>query len=156
MHDLHIHAPFCIQFLTNQLARPAWRWILIIIWLSCTTFISHSQFIATVRNQGCFSLVSATWGLNGVSLGCFSAGPWFPPLRMPISLLWVLLSYRQFLLNSLYFSSSCLSKWDEFFHVFVLKTVQQYNLHVVWGPPGFVWFFPSKRWTNGKSNMFEE
>lgn len=117
---------------------------------------SHSQFIATVRNQGCFSLVSATWGLNGVSLGCFSAGPWFPPLRMPISLLWVLLSYRQFLLNSLYFSSSCLSKWDEFFHVFVLKTVQQYNLHVVWGPPGFVWFFPSKRWTNGKSNMFEE
>lgn len=68
----------------------------------------------TVKCQGCFPLGSATWGLNGVSLGCFSAGPWFPPLHMPISLLWVSavfakwILYLQFVFEEMRFILSCI------------------------------------------------
>lgn len=36
------------------------------------------------------------------------------------------------------------------FIYFVLEAVQQYDLHVIWGPACIVWCWTSKGWANGK------
>lgn len=40
------------------------------------------------------------------------------------------------------------------FTYFVLNIVQQYDLHVIWGPACLVWCWTSKGWANGKMVIY--